>query len=54
MSHYVCDICDMSATVVDTPVSRLAWLDHMTIHVRQSAFRQWVWYVTPLPFGVTP
>lgn len=51
MIHYFCDVCEMSASMVQTNTGRLAWLDHMATHHRPEMFHSWVWYVTPLPFG---
>lgn len=53
MVRYECDVCSMSATCVATPSSRLAWLDHMSIHIRQRDFKSWTWDVVPLPLGET-
>jgi len=50
MVHYVCEICGMSATLVQTPVGDLAWLDHMANHVDPSMYRAYAWEVHRLPF----
>lgn len=51
MVRYECGVCSMSATNVVTPVSELAWLDHMETHSAKSAYKAWTWMVVPLEFG---
>lgn len=51
MIHYQCHVCGITATCVVTPVSDLAWLDHMALHVAQTEFSAWAWEVQQLAFG---
>lgn len=48
MSHYQCHTCGMTATVAVTPVSELAWLDHMEQHGAKKNYSCWKWTVVPL------
>nr|CRY97423.1 hypothetical protein [uncultured prokaryote] len=48
MIHYVCGHCRMEATMVITPVSALAWADHMDTHPGVNDFNAYVWDVLPL------
>ncbi len=49
MMHMLCNRCGMSATIVDTPVGRHAWGDHMSIHDDPKDFTVWTWTVLELP-----
>ena len=50
MIHYACDVCSMTATMVVTPASSLAWLDHMSNHHDPKYFQCWTWQAVKLPF----
>lgn len=54
MIHLACGSCSMNATMVETPTGRQAWKDHMATHNDRRDFRQWVWYVVPLPLELEP
>lgn len=51
MIHYQCHTCGITATCVVTPVSDLAWLDHMDQHGAKTNYSAWTWAVIPLPLG---
>lgn len=53
MIRYECGTCDMVATCLANPVSELAWLDHMDIHVCKDHYRAWTWTVQALPLRST-
>jgi hypothetical protein len=53
MIYYVCDVCAMTAMCVHNNPSDLAWLDHMSLHAAQDAFRCYSWTVHQLPFDPT-
>lgn len=53
MAHFLCEVCGMSATIVQTTAGHAAWADHMAIHEDPAAYRAWTWDVLPLPFGRT-
>jgi hypothetical protein len=52
MIHYQCGVCDMVATVVSSPVSTLAWHEHMLCHARMQNFRSWTWTVEQMDLGL--
>lgn len=52
MIRYECDACTMTATVVVTPSSSMAWLHHMESHDRLSTYRAWTWTVHQMNFTV--
>nr|CRY97790.1 hypothetical protein [uncultured prokaryote] len=51
MIHYQCGVCSMTATVVNTPTSTLAWHDHMMQHARMLNFRSWTWAIEQMDLG---
>jgi len=48
MVHYQCGTCGITATMVITAASELAWLDHMATHAVPDNYRSWHWTVQQL------
>nr|CRY96704.1 hypothetical protein [uncultured prokaryote] len=54
MIRFECEVCDMSAQMVLTNDSWVAWSDHMASHSDPQAFQAWTWGVVPLDLSHSP
>jgi len=50
MLHFSCNVCAMTATLVETPSAWVAWRDHMECHTRPHDYGVWTWQALQLPF----